>query len=329
LVLADATVCNEAQSGRTCWAYAPGHLTGFFEIRMSDSSLLSGSIGAGICLKEGVVTETSVSSSDRNELSLLVNGSQIVSAPTCESVFEELAALGGPVKVVARQRSRLLPNFGYAVSGASALSLGLALGRTLCPELSAQSIGQIAHKAEVEHLTGLGDVSAQLSGGFELRERPGAPGVGGIRLLPLRKSLVVVSSPVLTFPTKTMITDNVFVKKINARGKEAIASFLRDQSAENFMVQSRLFWEGVGIINEDILRVLKLFESAGVASPSAKKGVVFGFVEKDELKRVLRSLIPRFDFLVGEELPVAINDPVNGLRLIISEVSKGGARAWE
>lgn len=45
--------------------YAPGHITGFFTIHMTDDPLSSGSTGAGLCLKEGVITEVTAVESDK------------------------------------------------------------------------------------------------------------------------------------------------------------------------------------------------------------------------------------------------------------------------
>jgi len=302
--------------------YAPGHITGFFTIHMTDDPLSSGSTGAGLCLKEGVITEVTAVESDKTELIMDSNGFPVPPSPTCDSVLIKMLC-GRPIKVTARQTTNLPAGYGYAVSGASALSLAIAVNQALDLNLTKREAGRAAHAAEVENLTGLGDVSAQLLGGLVVRQRPGAPGFGEARCLPSPNDHVVVTSPVIPFPTSRMITEEKYVKKINPLGESAMSSFLPSPGIDNFMHLSRTFWEGVGIANDRVQRTTKLFESAGITSPSAKKGVVFGVVPRDDLKRVLPRLVPRFK-PKGDPPPV-IRDPSGGLTIILSEISTRGA----
>lgn len=309
-------------------SFAPGHITCFFTIHMGRSSLTSGSTGAGLCLREGVTTEVWIERGERAELTLFFNGVQH-SSPTCNSIFRMLTDRV-PVKVLARQTSRLVPGYGYGLSGASALSLGLAIDRALGLGISTEMIGQLAHAAEVENLTGLGDVIAQLAGGYELRERPGAPGVGRVQRLEMGDGHLIVTSPAMSFPTSNMITGDL-AEKINVLGREALTSFSRSMDVKSLAAESRRFWERVGILNNEKVRnVLNLFEKAGIENPSVKKGVVFGLVPREDLPRVASFLAPGSPLQktgTGEyaSFTPVINDPQSGIRLIISEISKGGA----
>ena len=134
--------------------YAPGHITGFFTIHMTGDPLSSGSTGAGLCLKEGVITEVTAMESDKAELTLESNGVPVQSSPTCDSVLTKLF-YGRPMRVIARQTSNLPAGYGYAVSGASALSLAIAVNQALDLNLTKEA-GQVAHTAEVENLHGPG-----------------------------------------------------------------------------------------------------------------------------------------------------------------------------
>jgi|GEM_PF-182116 len=305
-------------------AYAPGHITGFFTIHMDESPLLSGSTGAGVCLEEGVVTEVSVEPSKVQELAVLLNGSIIESVPTCESVFRAMVPGVDPVKITARQTSILPANFGYGISGAAALSLGFAINETMGLGLSKEKVGQIAHQAEVENLTGLGDVSAQLVGGTEVRLKPGAPGIGEVKNLDFGDGFIVISSPVASFPTKRMITEERFVKRINSCGEVVMGSFLESPKMENFMRLSRKFWENVGIMGEDVVKAIQVFESAGIPSPSAKKGLVFGAVYPEDVPKIISKIMGKRESS-PEGFSTVNYDLVHGLKIIISRVSKRGA----
>ena len=61
-------------------------------------------------------------------------------------------------------------------------------------------IGQIAHNAEVNCKTGLGDVLASFHGGFEIRVKPGAPGIGNVEKIITDKISVIMIcfSPIST-----------------------------------------------------------------------------------------------------------------------------------
>jgi len=307
--------------------YSPGHITAFFSIHMTSDPMLTGSTGAGICLEEGVRTKVTlqpVTNSKEPALSVSFNGKAIREVPTCDYLVRSISArFGSAVSVAAEQESALPPNYGYGLSGASALSLALAINKAAGLRLSMNEIGQFAHEAEIANLTGLGDVSAQLTGGVEVRVRPGAPGLGEVQRLPHPEGRLVVTAPVIQFPTRTMITAKKYVTRINRLGAMAMSSFMDSPSIENLMRQSRLFWQGVGIEEERMLAAIKLFEGAGVEWPSIKKGVVFGIIRRDELPAVATRLgctPPDPD----APMPLALNGS-RGINLIITEIANRGA----
>lgn len=301
---------------------------------MADDPLLSGSTGAGFCLEDGVDAEVEIdqgagrpgAAAERIEVEVTLNGAT-VPAPTCESVVRSVLAGCGPVKARVRLSSRLPAGFGYGISGASALSTAIALNNALGMGLPLEELGRHAHVAEVTNLTGLGDVHAQLVGGFEMRLKPGAPGYGRVERIDLPGDCVVVSSPVEPFPTNRMVTEPPFVDRINRLGSSALASFQASPDLRTFMRLSRGFWEGVGIATAPMLAVMKEYELAGITSPSAKKGLVFGFVRREGAEAVVRRLLSRADS--GTRCaPAGLPHPTasgHGIKVILSEISKGGA----
>ena len=59
--------------------FVPSHITGFFSIFDNENPLLKGSLGAGVLLDKGVITEIdkreeSNSNEDSNDLSIFING---------------------------------------------------------------------------------------------------------------------------------------------------------------------------------------------------------------------------------------------------------------
>ena len=303
--------------------YSPAHITGFFTIHMAGDPICTGSTGAGICLKDGVTSEVAADDSGSPRFTLTVNGAP-VNSPTCVTTVKSMLAGLPPLSIRVKQSSLMPANYGYGISAASALSVAIAISSALGLDLPKTEIGKFAHTAEVENFTGLGDVSAELAGGFEVRLKPGAPGFGEVQSLPFLPNRLVVTAPVLQFATKRMITEPVYVERINKLGGAAMDAFLESPTLDSFMRQSRIFWEGVGIADEKIRSVMSLFEKAGIAFPSAKKGLVFGIVSRDELPGVLKRLVPCHREPEGDP-PFLMRDDAHGMKLIISEISERGA----
>lgn len=304
--------------------YSPAHITAFFAIHLGRTPAETGSTGAGVCLEGGVSTRLAIEPSERMELRMTSNGSPFQS-PTCESLFRRITDGEEPAVVTASQESMFPANYGYGLSGASALSLGLALNRVMGLGLSRGEVGFHAHVSEVENMTGLGDVSAELVGGLELRDRPGAPGLGRAVRLDTGKGMAVVSSPVRSFPTRTMITEKAYVEKINFHGKEALSAFSKKMGLESLMALSRRFWESIGLMDDEVMGVVRQFERAGILSPSAKKGLVFGLVPAEKIPRVVGTLTGHSPRTRGKDLPFMLQDPRSGRALIISRISAKGA----
>ncbi len=64
--------------------------------------------------------------------------------------------------------------------------MAFALNKALETNLSRTKIGQIAHNAEIHCKTGLGTVLSSYHGGFEIRTKHGAPGIGSLQKIPHR-----------------------------------------------------------------------------------------------------------------------------------------------
>ncbi|MBC7120465.1 MAG: hypothetical protein H5T33_02610 [Candidatus Methanosuratus sp.] len=303
--------------------YAPGHITGFFMIHRSEDPIRSGSTGAGVCISGGVRTRLIAREAKSPGFELRCNGSPTTS-PTCEYVVSNMVHEPEKYAIIAEQESILPANYGYGVSGASSLSLAISINRAFGLGKRLIEVASVAHIAEVVNETGLGDVMAETIGGLELRARPGGPGVGVAKQVPFDGDYAIISTPVTEFQTRIMITEHRLVSRINQLGRTALEAFLESQTVENFMLQSRKFWDGVGISNGSIRSVLRRYEDAGVECPSAKKGIVFAVVDRDRLPVVLKRLVGDGVGSLAHSIAVM----PGGLRLIVSEIHRSGVE-WE
>src|SRR5258706_12865492 len=142
-------------------AFAPGNISCIFKVCEHDSAhpAKMGSIGLGFTIDKGVTVE--VSKSDETEI--FFNNKKI-DFPTVESVIKNLPTpfiKGGKGGFRIHISSPLPLGCGFGLSGASALATAYALNELLGLGREQLELAKIAHAAEVENKTGLGDVTNQ------------------------------------------------------------------------------------------------------------------------------------------------------------------------
>ena len=144
-------------------AFAPANISCIFKIYEHKNPRWVGSYGLGFTLNEGVIVE--VSRAKRNEV---VFNDASVRFPTIISVINKLTK----EKIRIYVKSNLPLGCGFGLSGASALASAYAINDLLRLKKSKKELAVIAHTAEVENKSGLGDVVNQFYGGFCIKSRP-------------------------------------------------------------------------------------------------------------------------------------------------------------
>lgn len=221
--------------------YSPSHITGFFEICDNKNPLYKGSIGCGIVLEAGCVTEVSFNN-HAAKTRIKIDGRE-EEANTTKYVVEHLAGRSDVDVVVTVSTNFEVPvGCGFGASGAGALSTALALNELLSLNMTVNEVAQIAHCAEVENSTGLGDVIAETYGGVVVRKKPGPPGIGVIDKIPHRNEKISY----MAFEkksTKSVLTEGgeETRRRINEAGREAMKALMRKPVLETFMHASREF----------------------------------------------------------------------------------------
>lgn len=257
-------------------AFAPGHITGFFEILDGpDDPLRKGSRGAGVNLSLGVLTTVGADRAGGQSIDIRLNGRKAPAETTRAAVRE----LIGRKRLRVRVQSELqLPvGQGLGMSAAGALSTALALASALDLPHSLHLAGRAAHIAEVRSRTGLGDVPGQVRGGWEIRVRPGFPPHGLVdRMLVSKKRLAICVSgePVAT---KRVLGDPAMRRSINQNGRECMDGLLRRPTLENFFSLSYRFARRTGLASRDSLSLVEeiLDGELGLASVSMIGNSVF------------------------------------------------------
>lgn len=274
-------------------AFAPCHITGIFQIfDQSEDILCSGSKGAGVSLALGVKTAVKVEKGPVHRLRVNINHQATGSAELSEhvvSAFLSRLSEGSHFEITVEHQVEAPIGAGFGTSGAGALSLGLALNEALGLGMSKTQCAQIAHIAEIECKTGLGTVIAETFGGFEIRVKPGAPGIGEIKCLPTPKNAMVACHVFGPLSTRKYLTDAETRSRINMFGGELVNDLVKLPGIINFMKLSRQFAEHVGLITEKVRNVLNAADEAGVVCSMPMFGeCAFTITDEDRLGLILK-----------------------------------------
>jgi len=249
-------------------AFAPCHITGVFQIfDESADALCAGSKGAGVSLILGVKTTVNIKEAQDYCLRVSINNHSANSAQVSRNVVNAfLTRLSEKTKfkITIEHQIEVPIGAGFGTSGAGALSLALALNEALGLGMSRIEAAQIAHVAEVECKTGLGTVLAETFGGLEIRVKPGAPGIGEIKCLPVPVNAVVACHVFGPLSTRKSLTNPETRNRINSCGSELVNELFKASTIINFLRLSRQFAEHVGLISQNVRTVLTAADKAGV-----------------------------------------------------------------
>jgi len=276
-------------------AFCPAHVTGFFKAHLDDnqSNLENlGSMGAGFSIKQGVTTKVKINTKNNQESNFRISTSGYQSDKTdvSEYVLNEFLKLDDfSTKFFDIEHEVSIPvGYGLGSSSAVALSLAFALDQALDTKLDKEKIGQIAHNAEVSCKTGLGDVLASFHGGFEIRIKPGAPGIGSVEKIATEKIsiLMICFSPIST---------NKFIKErlsqINGLGGKMVNRLLESKNYEHFQDMSLEFAKYVGIMTPRMQKLVDDLSKNNIKCGIALFGeTVFSMISKDDEDKVLEIL---------------------------------------
>ncbi|MGV9169844.1 MAG: pantoate kinase [Promethearchaeia archaeon] len=256
---------REQSNPNMATAFVPGHVTGFFVIQDDASDPLHcGSMGAGFSVESGIRTTVHLLDSTASRVSIKYNGEPISGVVSKEVVSSMLADKGVEHDVKVTHESPLVIGAGFGASGAGALGTAIAVQKILFESEDIISAGKYAHVAEVKHHTGLGDVIAQTAGGFEIRTKPGAPGIGQTRSIPYRERTHVVLAGSSGLETEKILTDSNHRERINATGQRLVKQIISDPTVDRFVSCSQQFSDAVGLVTSRVQAALSDLKSAGL-----------------------------------------------------------------
>ncbi|MCW3990403.1 MAG: GHMP kinase [Candidatus Bathyarchaeota archaeon] len=270
-------------------AFAPGHITGFFQIcDEPEDPLHKGSRGAGFSISIGIQTKVRVEPAERDIISVVMNGRVTGKAVVSENVVRRMLAMAEkPQRVEVTHEIETPIGAGYGSSGGGALTIALAMNDALGLGLSYVDASKVAHLAEIECKTGLGTVFAATQGGFGVLYKPGAPGIGEAIKYDRSEELTAFCVHFGPISTSEALSDPDLRRRINDLGGNFVDEIRGNLGPSRFMELSREFTDYVGITTPRLKVVLDAADKAGVPCSMAMFGeALFSLVEKDEAGRV-------------------------------------------
>ena len=146
----------------------------------------------------------------------------------------------------------------------------------------------LLENAEVNCKTGLGDVLASYHGGFEIRVKPGAPGIGHVEKISTEKiSIIMICfSPIST---------NKFIKErlsqINGLGGKMVEKLLESKDYEHFQDMSLEFAKYVDVMTPRMQNIVKELSENDIKCGIALFGeTIFSMIPQNDENKVLEIL---------------------------------------
>ena len=112
--------------------------------------------------------------------------------------------------------------------------------------------------------TGLGTVMGEAYGRFEIRIKPGAPGLGQVLIFPGYQNWESVFCLYGPLSTKGLLSDPLVRDKINDSGKKLTSALVQNPTVAEFLRLSRQFARGTGLITPRLASILDWSDSKGV-----------------------------------------------------------------
>lgn len=239
--------------------FIPSHITGFFNIVDNKNFLKKGSCGGGFLLNKGVVT--SIKHTNKDETSILINGENNKNFEVIVNEVLKLIDIDENFKI--SQEIQVPVGCGFGTSASQALGITYEL---LKDDLI--KAGQIAHLAEVNLGTGLGDVIAETGKGLVLRTKSGAPGYGEIESFKYNE-LYVGCKVLGKLSTNSIINNEESRKLISKEGLNSFNKFIKDKSINNFLKLSFEFSNKSKLISPEMIKIVnKLKENREILGSS-------------------------------------------------------------
>lgn len=277
---------NKCGDKMQCSVFAPSHITGFFEIVEHPDPMIKGSRGAGVTLDQGVSTKVDITDGNGevkiysyDDKSLQRDSVSHQTLKLLQNKFSD--EINWNEKYIKIKHQVQVPiETGFGASAGIALGTALGVSKLLKLPLTFNNAAAVAHQAEVELKTGLGDVIGAVNGGVPLRLSPGAPGIGKVDGLLSGKAdslndeegYFIITKSLGTIETSSVIGDPMMVKKINSIGSVLLQDLLKFPQISNFMELSQVFAQKTGLMDPKVKEIVEVMNDETLGASMAMLG---------------------------------------------------------
>jgi pantoate kinase len=245
-------------------ATSPGHLSGYFRPVYGPTPAETGSLGAGIVIREGVTVtvwpaeKTEIIVERRNPR----DGTIVEVTGSSPPVEYLLSRLG--VRAQVRTVCFLPIGAGFGLSAASLLATATAADALFDLSLSPLERASLAHEAELEFHTGLGDVAACTGGGRDCRKGAGVTASIERSFDVIDPLCALVFGPL---PSPRVLQSPKVMERVSAAFPDRCPGDVND-----FFRLSRGFAEKSGLITPEVRHALEVCDGAGIAATMTMLG---------------------------------------------------------
>ncbi|MGO9387882.1 MAG: pantoate kinase [Methanobacterium sp.] len=285
-----------------CSIFVPGHITGFFQIIDHPNPLYKGSRGAGVVLNKGILTKLKIEDG-AEDVQVKINGK---SNPKNASItYKTIDLIKNRFKLEDKKINithefQVPISTGFGTSAACALGTSLAITKTLNLPLTFNKAASIAHLAEIEMKSGLGDVMAEITGGIVLRLKEGSPGIGMADKIIEKNSddeVYIISKTLGEIETSKIIEDPYYKKRINQTGRKLLDEIIKTPDLKTFIKLSRKFAIETSLMNSELQDLVEILAEETMGASMAMLGNTVFAISKTPDTSVEDVLISKIDNL--------------------------------
>ncbi|WP_276300381.1 pantoate kinase [Halorussus lipolyticus] len=240
-------------------AFAPGSVTAVF----APGETADQSKGASVAIADGMIADVQQArdETDRDGPLVTVGGE-----PTAfEPVELALGKLDLPDAAVRADLTAEVPiGRGFGASGAATLATVLAVNEEFDLSMTREDLLEVAHRAEVEAGTGLGDVFVQNRGGLVV-------GDGGEPQKFARETTIEYSS-FGSIATEGALADDDLMARVQREGTAVLDALPDDPALADLTRKSWAFAQAIDLPTEEVREAVEAVEAAGGTASMAMVG---------------------------------------------------------
>jgi len=245
--------------------------------------LKRGSRGAGIALDTGVVTNIKLAEKaglNGSNIEVTINGKMDKKNTTITHKTMEIMEAKFKINRLLQGTHLKIDHdvdvpigAGFGISAACALGTSLGIAKLLKLNITFNQAANLAHLAEIEMQSGLGDVVAEVNGGITLRIKEGALGVGVLdKLLPKNDDLYIICKSLGGIETSEIIGDPKHKDRINKTGGAMLNQLLKDPVPETFLKLSKKFALNTQLLSPEVSDIIHILETETMGASMAMLG---------------------------------------------------------